>query len=271
MHNFNWILATLCLSACAPASGQPAYPNQVPVIVETADYQANLRGWTFVDTDATHIKKMTKPDDPIFDGAVAWYGDVQSRQPEDAALKALELEGFSKPKVVSIQESHTVFIRQLDSNKNASVHLMVVDGQLSKQPARAVVYCWYGNIPDESGNETTTHVFMAPRPVFEALGGIVVPSVLYLQAIAPKDMKMLDYGKLSPNEATQRMATVVDSWAVNYLLVNLEMLRSMGQTMSLNQQVLDSMQSYNSALSACGGWDCNFSQSSDGTWTAIPD
>lgn len=263
-----------CLMACSKAQTS-SYPNQVPTIVELADGSRQLEHWSSVGKAAPHINQMFRPDRPEFDGAVLWYGRVPSKDPGSGSLagafRALEAEGFEHPKVESIQPATIDFIRQIDSHPQAQVHIIFVTGSLSGEPAKAILYNWFGQVAESSGDKAIAHVFMAPTPIFEALGGIAVSGVYNLNATVAPGTNMLKLGRLSPDQATKKLAQLVDGWAVNYLQTQIAMMQMMGQTLSMNQQVIDSMQSYNNALSQCAGWDCTFSQDATGAWTATPD
>ena len=273
MHFSFTLLALLALffSGCSNAAGQSELPNQVPIKAKTTDNVTYIQNWSFVEKKAAHIGKILKPDNAAFDGALLWYGPIETQDYKKAALSALKAEGFTKPKIVSTHETNVDFLRQIDGHPEARAYMLVIDGRLAGKPARASVYTWFGNALDASGKTTTTHVFMAPSPIYEALGGIAVNSVYNLDATVAESTNMLEIGRLSPDESTAKMAELFNSWAVTYIQTNIAIMQMMGQTMAINQQTLNSMQSYNNALSQCGGWDCSISQGGDGLWTATPD
>ncbi len=268
-----FILAFFLLStACTNATEQQEFPNQIPVKEKLEDQTTYLKNWTFVDKSAPHIIRMIKPENPVFDGALLWHGYIETQTEKDAAFSALKAEGFKNPKITSIRETNVEFLRRIDRHPEARAFIMEVEGKLSGKPARANIYTWSGTALEKSGKKTLVHVFMAPQPIYEAMGGFAVNSVYSLDAMVPADSIMLELGQFSPEKATTQMVQLFNSWAITYIETDMAITQMlMGQTMSMNQQLLNSMQSYNNALSQCGGWDCSMSQGADGTWTSTPD
>lgn len=264
------VVSSWLFAACSNAN-QVDLPNQVPVQTRTADNVILLEGWSFTDKQAPYIERMSKPDNPAFDGALLWYGYVETQDAKKAALSMLEAEGFENAKIKSVRQAYGDLLKQIDGHPEAEVTMLIIEGRLSGKPARANVYTWFGTILDPTGKKTMTHVFMAPVPIYEAMGGIAVNAVYNLNASVNSGTNMLELGQLSADESSVKMVELFHGWAVDYITNNIMLMQLMGQTMSMNQQVLDSMQSYNNALSQCGGLDCNISQGADGLWTATPD
>ena len=272
LHSFLILLFLLPFMACSNATGQQTYPNQIPVKMTTADGKSILKNWSFVKSADENTLVMKKPDNPAFTGALMWGGNIKSKDPKEATLRALKLQGFQNGKVKAMREVNSNFVQQYDGHPNARVHVLIVDGQLSGKPARAAVYTWHGKTYDDTFTLTNVNIFMAPRPIFEALGGVVAPSVGWFDAVASPDINLLKFGQLSPDTAAKKMTHFFDTWLYNYLQINNALMEMMiGQVTASNQQLLNSMQSYNSALSQCGGWDCSISQGADGMWSATPD
>jgi hypothetical protein len=210
------------------------------------------------------------PDNDVFDGASAYFVQIDERKPKRAAIKALKREGMRSAKVVSMSEVDRKALQSIDPDKKATVFAIMLEGKIDGRPARAIGYVWYGSAGHAEGEPSNSGVsmFQAPTPAFEALGGMAIPGVLWLGGTCKEDENMLEDGRLPPKQATKKLAVFFNSWMVNYVTNQMAMTMMMGQTMAIQQQTLSNMQSYNNAMAACGGAGDCMVMGADGSWTA---
>ena len=266
------LAGAIIFAGCQPAASQNL-PDVVLKRVDTAAGSTTLQGWDEVAGPRVTIPKVLTPQNPEFSGARLFYETSLDSNSKSATEAMLKLNGFTKSRYRSSHDAETSFVKTIDGHDNAGVKTFFYEGQLDAKPAKAISYTWSGQVLCKGKAFcTVVHTFMAPNAEFEALGGGAVLAVAWLQQDVPSSVtSMREYGALPADQATQKLAQYANSWMVGYIQTHIQMMQMMGQNAAINQQVMDGMQSYNNALSQCGGWDCSFSQGADGMWTATPD
>lgn len=235
--------------------------------VESTDGRSVLENWSFVTSDHPGISEVTVPDNPLLEGAKTIYGRFNEKDPKTASLAILNTQNMQKIKLLAKKTSNTEFIHRIDGDPEAEVNILMYEGIIDEKDTTAIIYIWYGNPIDNNENYSAVHAFIAPTAIFKALGGITIPGVLWLSRTSSEADQLIEDSSLSPDAATTKLALFVDNFAVNYIINHLAIMSMMGQLNAANQQLLNSMQSYNTALSQCNGFDCTMSQDAQGTWS----
>ncbi len=270
-----FVLFSVCLSflaACGPAASQDL-PDVVIKRLKLEDGTSVLEGWRTEPGARSTVGKIYIPETPAFADAKILYESSSFPDPKKATEEILKLNGFQKAKFRSSASANKNFVQTIDGHHDAEIEVFFYEGRLNGKPAKAIAYTWMGQVLcGEEAFCAVAHVFMAPSDQFEALGGGATLAVLWLQQDVPSSApSMKKYGAMPPEQATKRLAQYADLWMVGYLRTHVEMMQMMGQYAAFNQQLMNSMQSYNNALSQCGGWVCSITQGGDGNWTATPD
>lgn len=266
------ILGAALFATCQSAESQ-TLPDTVLKRVTNEDGASTLQGWNEVKGPRITIPKILTPQGAEFSGARLFYESSLDSDARSATEKVLGLNGFTRAQYKTSHATLKSFIKTIDGHKNADVTIFFYEGRLDGKPAKAITYTWSGKVlcgDDDFCN--VVHTFMAPSDQFESLGGGAVLAVAWLEQDVPQGVtSMKKYGAVPAKDATQKLAQYVNSWASTYLKTHVQMMQMLGQNTSINQQVIDNMQSYNNALAQCGGWDCSISQGGNGMWTATPD
>lgn len=266
------VLGIVLFANCQPAASQ-ALPDIVIKRVDKSEGGTTLDGWSEAPGPRGTVSKVLTPQNDTFSAARLFYESHSERDPKSATEAVLKLNGFQRARFRSSHQAETSFVKTIDGHSDAAVTTFFYDGELGGKPAKAIMYTWGGQVLCKGEAFCSiVHVLMAPNAEFEALGGGAALAVAWLQQDVPASVSsMKNYGALPPKEAAEKLAQYANNWMASYIQTHVQMMQMMGQTAAINQQVLSSMQSYNTALSQCGGWECSFSQGGDGMWTATPD
>lgn len=262
-------LLTLLL-VLTPLLARAELPNLVAKLVEYENGLKGLEGWRMEpETQTSEYSARIVPIDPVFSGAVSHFQSVVSGDPMRSAIEVATGNGMTDAKVVAIDEMDAGMLKPIDPHPDATLHFVTIEGQMGGKPARGVFMNWFGTagLAEDEPASTGVHYFMAPKDQFEALGGWAIIAIRFLDATATDDTVMVELGRKAPKEAHNELAQMFGAWAVSYVQTQAAITMMMGQTMQIQQQTIQSMQSYNNALSQCGGLGCSMSMDAQGIWS----
>jgi hypothetical protein len=208
-------LAAIVLVA-SPAFAQGGLPNLVAVRTIGSDGKPTLAGWRSVAVPkaATGLRYSARlePSSAAFSGARVFVVSLGEADAVSAARKAAAAEGFETTKVLAEKTAPQAVVDRLE--KGSKVTAVMLEGRLGGRPARFVGHVWYGAAGEPDGKAASgVHAFVAPEPVFVALGGFAIPAVLFLNAKATPDSIMAEEGSLAPEDATAKLASMFAQWA----------------------------------------------------------
>jgi len=264
-------LMTAALSACSVQTTE--YPNWPTKHATTESGMHSLENWVENVGPCEDLKYCIVPSADAFQGSVSWFQQVDQDNPKKAAKTAARDQGLKSISVLATARVDQVSLKAIEPDENGTAYAVMLEGKLKGRDARAIMLVWYGRYghAEDDPASSGVHAFMAPKPAFEALGGMAIPGVRWFGGGTADDEDMREDGELSPKAATKKLASFHAAWAAaqgNTDLIAQQMLFNMQmQTMQIHQQTINQMQSYNNALSACGGLDCSMSMNGDGTWT----
>lgn len=254
------------LAGCAPAS----YPNSVPKATQYEDGRYGLEGWKHLGEGRNDaVRSRIVPEERAFRGAISYFMQVDTSNPATAAKRAVRAEGLRGPRVLARTTLDPDISKHVEPDPEGRIHSVMLEGRLNGRDARAIAVVWYGSYGHAEGEPSNSgvHVFMAPKDVFEAMGGYAVVAVRHFGAVSSGRMDR--DGRLRPKVATTKLNDVMAHWVVGYVEQMMVMQMMMGQTMAIQQQTIDHMMSYNNALSTCAGLDnCSIQMDGTGGWYA---
>ncbi len=239
------LLATVC-------NAETTYPNMPAVAQKYANGVHGLTGWHSATDAGARAPDRIVPDDSVFNGAVSWSMQVDEQDLRKVTLAAAKSEGFTVKKflaVTPIDWEKTLAYIEPDPDGEAVV--VMLEGNLGSTPARGIMLVWYGKYGLAKGAAAVSSVyaFIAPTPVFEALGGPDIPGVRVFDATTEPDSNMLGDGNLIHAAATQKLALFFHDWvAVRKLGTNMSDRNTMYQS-----QTIHYLQNWNGELSSCAG------------------
>ena len=255
------------------ASQERQSPDVVVKRIELGDGSTSLANWRERAPARPSQRKMLIPRHPSYQGARLFYEKSMQPTPRAATEDILSMSGFRGAVYKAESSGNREFVRTIDGHPRSAITTFMYEGTLGGQPAKAIAYVWSGKAV--CGTDPychTPHVFMAPNNQFKKLGGGAPIAIAWLNQDVPAGVNAMDkYGSLAPQEATFKLAQYVNTWMVGYIQTHIQMMQMMGQANSISQQVMQSMQSYNNALSQCYGMDCSISQGPGNTWSATID
>lgn len=222
-------LMVVCLSACggsSPAAPQavaqttPAagLPDQMAVKIGGPDGKPSLQGWKTTPAPAgtpglRYYLVHIEPEDAAFAGAKAFGGSWDAADAVSAARNAAAAEGFETTRVLAQAAVDPVVARLEPGGRVTSVLLA---GKLDGQPALFAGYVWYGALGELDGKVASgVQGFVAPEPVFVALGGYAVPAILSGIAVATPDTPMSVDGAKPADVQAKELADLFAGWAAS--------------------------------------------------------
>lgn len=261
---FKIILATIMLSLCSVACAQDTspLPNQ-PAIASQENGVRSLKGWSDAGGLSQIILERQRPNNTAFSGAELWKATTTHRDLETAIERSFGQTEMKNPKIIAVTDLNPDAIDVLDSDPAAYGAAVMLSGKISGQDARAIALVMHGSTSSDAAT-TTVHTFMAPKDKFVALGGFSIVAAKWLQASAAPDEDMSIEGSLPDQLATNRLALFFNKWVELYLIP------MMGLTMQVQQQSIEQMQSWNTAMTTCAGdSSCSVVEDGFGGWTSV--
>lgn len=250
MHTGSRFLFVILILLATPCNAKTTYPDMPAVAQLYANGVSGLAGWHSATEAGAGTSDRIVPDDPVFDGAVSWSMQIDEQDLRRATLTAAESENFTVEKflaVTPIDQEKTLAYIEPDPNGDAVV--VMLEGKLGTTPARAIMLVWYGTYGLAKGAAAVSRVyaFIAPTPVFEALGGPDIPGVRRFDATTQPDSTMLADGNLTHAAATQKLALFFHDWvAVQVLGTSTD-----GQATEHQSRTIHYLQNWNNALPVC--------------------
>ena len=257
------VILALSLACNSVASAQ-SLPNQRAVLIEDDFGNAYLEGWAARAPTAEAMYDRYEPDNAAFKGAETWKIPVDDSDLERATLSAFDLAGMEAPKIIAFAYGNPAAMDVLDSHPDAKMASVMVEGRINGAAARGIAITIFGSSTNEPPTTATVQAFMAPKPAFEALGGMAIPGVWWLMGVTAPDENMMDDGTLPPDHAVEKLNAFFAAWIEHYVLPMMSM------TMQIQMQSIQNMQSWNNSMNACAGDpNCSVVPMNDGSggWT----
>ncbi|MEL6828315.1 MAG: hypothetical protein AAFN91_18865, partial [Pseudomonadota bacterium] len=204
------------------------------------------------------------PDNSVFAGAETWKIPVEDGDLKRGTLTAFRAAGMTAPRIIAFEYGNPSAMDVLDSHPDANMATIMVEGRINGAVARGIAINIFGSSTTEPPTTATVQAFMAPKPAFEALGGMAVPGVWWLLGQTAPDENMLDDGTLPPDEAVTKLNSFFAAWVQHYVI------QMMSMTMQMQLQSIQNMQSWNNSMNACAGDpNCSVVPMNDGSggWT----
>ncbi|MEO1322290.1 MAG: hypothetical protein AAFV59_04700 [Pseudomonadota bacterium] len=240
-------------------------PNQRAVLIEDFDGKKYLEGWSARSPTSPKMYDRYAPDNPVFQGAETWKIPIEDGDLRRGTLSAFRLAGMKAPKIIAFAYGNPAAMDVLDSHPDANMASVMVEGRINGAVARGIAINIFGSSTTEPPTTATVQAFMAPKPAFEALGGMAVPGVWWFLGVTSPDENMLEDGRLPPDEAVTKLNGFFAAWIEHYIVPLMSM------TMQMQMQSIQNMQSWNNAMNACSGDPgCSVVPMNDGSggWTA---
>lgn len=202
--------------AVAQTTPAVALPDQVAVRITDADGEPSLQGWHATPAPAAtpelrYYSVHVEPENAVFAGAKAFAGSWNASDAIAAARNAAGAEGFETTKVLAQAVVDPAIATRLGSDTR--VTSVMLEGRLNGQPARFAGYVWYGAHGEPDGKAASgVHGFVAPEPVFVALGGYAVPGILFGVAVATPETPMSVDGAKAPDVQARELADLFAGW-----------------------------------------------------------
>jgi hypothetical protein len=259
---FRYVFSFLISAAVAMpiyAGATDSLPNQPARPIEDSDGVRMLSNWSVASVTSPHMKRRELPENPAFKGSEIWLMDVDEK-PFDAVTKRTFFSaGMQDVSLLASARCNPNAVAVLDSDDQAHCYAVMVSGKLSDKDARGIALILYGSL-DGSPMSSTVHAFMAPKANYEALGGFAIIAAKWLEASAAPDENMLLEGRLEPQAAVNRLSLFFSAWVEHHVIP------MMAMSMQMEAQSIQQMQSWNSAMNACGADpSCSVSPLSDGS------
>ena len=249
--------------AAFPATAEKL-PDQPTIAVETASGEMVLKNWSPAPATSDNMKKRFVPDAREFSGADTWIVAIEDADLKRASRKAFSAAGMNGVKILAFEAANPAALDVIDSQPAAQAASVMVEGKIDGRLARGIAFVLFASIEGDVPETASVHGFMAPRPVFEALGGMAIPGVLHFGATTAPDENMLEDGTLKPVQAVQKLNSFFAGWVEGYVIPMMSM------SMQMQLQSIENMQSWNNAMNACAGdTSCNVVPMNDGSggWT----
>ena len=249
---------------CSTVACAQSLPNQRAVLIENTDGTSILEGWSSRVPSVQEMYDRYTPDNPAFQGAETWKIPVEDSDLKRGTLFAFDLAGLKDAEILAFAYGNPSAMDVLDSHPDAKMASIMVEGELNGKLARGIAITIYGSSTTEPPTTATVQAFMAPKPVFEALGGIAVPGVWWLLGVTSADENMLEDGRLPPDEAVAKLNLFFAAWIEHYVIPMMSM------SMQMQMQSIQNMQSWNNSMNACAGDpNCSVVPMNDGSggWT----
>ncbi|MEM1261259.1 MAG: hypothetical protein AAGH76_02555 [Pseudomonadota bacterium] len=265
-----WILRAIVLAPLLAAfgattvHGESRLPNQPAIATEDDSGNRQLQHWTATEPTASKMKERAVPNRAEFAGAELWLMHEPGKDPQQVAVAAFARAGMQNVVVAAHAPGNPAAMHVLDSHPESSADVVMVTGEISGNDARGIALLLYGGSGD-GPTESGVHAFMAPAPVFEALGGYAIVAVKWLQASASIDSDMREDGAMAPLAASRRLNEFFAAWVEGFVMPMLAM------SMQMQMQSIQSMQSWSNAMNTCAGdASCSVVPSADGSgnWEA---
>ncbi|MEL7296619.1 MAG: hypothetical protein AAGJ86_03095 [Pseudomonadota bacterium] len=257
------LLAIACGSAFTDI--EAALPNQPTVAIERDDGSRTLANWSTAASMHENMSERILPDNPAFEGAEVWLMLSQGDSLETAAVDAFRQAGLQDATIIASTPCNPVAVDVLDASPGSEGAVVMVAGTLGGEAARGIGIVLFGR-DDEHGPHANVHAFMAPENKFVALGGFAVPGVRWLMASTAPNEDMTIDGSFAPEAATARLSEFFSVWVEHWLIP------MMAMTLQSQMQSIQSMASWNNAMSACAGdANCTVVEAADGSgsWEAV--
>lgn len=246
-------------SACSQS-----LPNQRAVLIEDYDGSSYLEGWSTRPPTTEQMYDRYAPDNPAFRGAETWKIPVEDSDLKRGTLTAFAAAGMQNPKIIAFEYGNPSAMGVLDSHPDANMASIMVRGRINGAEARGIAINIFGSSTTEPPTTATVQAFMAPKPIFEALGGMAVPGVWWLSGMTAPDENMLEDGTLPPDEAVAKLNKFFAAWIEYYVIP------MMAMTLQTQMQSIQNMQSWTNSMNACAGDpNCSVVPMNDGSggWT----
>lgn len=259
-----FIVAVISTGCTDRAMAEAPLPNQPTVAIENYDGKRVLKDWSAQKATALGMKDRATPDNPVFAGAETWIIAVNQTNLDTATREAFVAAGMSNIKILASESGNPAAMQVLHAHPQAKQASVMLEGSLDGTKARGIALVILGNADGGAPETASVHGFMAPIPIFEALGGMAVLGVLHLHGQTSPQENMLEDGKLSPVVASRKLNSFFAAWVQAYVIP------MMATSMQIQQQSIQNMQSWNNSMNACAGDpSCSVVPMNDGSggWT----
>lgn len=182
----------------------------VPVGDESGFANSGFVGWDKITSGLpTGIKYLHRPRDPELKRAAVWFHPVSTANTEAALAEAARNIGLREFKLLASHPMPKAKLLDADGYGTAYIGSATRLGRTYRIAAVVV----YGSL-DESPRSSGVHIFAAPQPIYEELGGWLVPASLFFNLNPQREVRnAAAQGRMTPAIQAQKLAGVGNVWA----------------------------------------------------------
>jgi len=197
----------LALLACSPAA--QAEPP-VPIADESGFMNTGFVGWDKVTSGLPRgIKYLHRPREKDLLRSAVWFHPVAMADTRKAVAEAARNIGLKEFKILAAHPMAKAKLLDADGNGSAYIGSAKRFGRTYRIAAVVV----YGSL-DDGPRTSGVHIFAAPQPLYEKLGGWLVPASLFFNLDPQTDVdNPAAQGGERPAIQAKRLAGVGDVWA----------------------------------------------------------